>query len=389
MSARSSADNTFRIEPREPRLVRRIADGAMAAVRQAGLLPFEPETIDRLARRSSGLEDLRPDEVAEPLALFCDDVRNHPPTPLGHTMMLSILVQAMASRRRLQHANAPAQPDSPPIVIAGWYRTGTTFLQTLLGSLPGSAYVPLHKLVDPVPVSSSKLVAEISSRWAHHLEPDLGRLHNTNSMTPEECWLLLGKHMILDGMVYMYPLPTYRQWLEEADRLPAYEAWAKAAGILERRMQSRLVLKDPAHMRGFRELLTVSPDSKIVWTHRDPKDAVASHASLVAVQHRLMYGDLDEASAGRECVDGFRRYFASAREAREELGEGPFIDVHFPDLKDDPIGTVERICDAAGWPFEAAPLERLLEERKHSSKQRHERNLAQWGISPEEIVDYY
>src|SRR5690606_21366158 len=137
--------------------------------------------------------------------------------------------------RRLQHANVAARPTQPPVVIMGWYRTGTTFLQTLLGSLPTTSYVPLYKLIDPVPIPGSKWMAEASSKWAHFLEPDMRRLHHTHATSPEECWLLLGHHLIVDGMTYMYPLPTYREWLEEADRLPAYETWSRALALLERR----------------------------------------------------------------------------------------------------------------------------------------------------------
>jgi hypothetical protein len=373
------------VQPGGYRPVARWADRALRPLRALGGLRLTPEALSRAADRQARMPDLRPDEVSEPLHLLCADLAEHPPTALGALTVRTSVVQALASRRRLQHTTAPARPQRPPIVLVGWYRTGTTFLQELLAALPGYGPPPMHRLVEPVARRGSVARATLGVRVVDQLVPELSVIHPVTAHSAEECWLLLATHLLVDGMSFHWKVPRLTEWLRRTNRETAYRGWAFATALLERDLGHALVLKDPAHMLGLPALLAAVPDARLIWTHRDPAKCIASFGSLTAVQHRAIYGRVDADRAGKVLLEQMRHYFEVANAGREAIGAHQLVDIPSSRLRADPVGAVRTLCEQMDLPFDASLVAERAAALGARPRSTHRYDLSQWGLTREQV----
>ena len=346
------------------------------------MLPLTPQALQRAARRSTGLDDRHPSEIEEPLALICEDLAAFPPSHLGALLITTSVVGALASRARLQRVEGP--PPTEPIVIVGWYRTGTTLLQDLLATLPGRAWVPLHRLLEPVPVPRSRLRTLVGTRAMGVLAPETRHIHPIQADGPEECWFWLATHLVVDGWALHWTLPRYKAWLATVDRRPVYRQWAAAAGLMQRELGSQLVLKDPAHLMGLDALLNACPDARLVWTHREPTAAIASHASLSAVMHRSVYGCVEPEHVGEACLDVYERFHDAGEKVWPEVPASQRYDLPYDELVTDPVDAVRQLCEALDLPFDEQALRTRVDTRRRS-RPKHRYTLEQWGLSAEQV----
>lgn len=383
------------VQPRDLTAVAKAAATVMKFARAFGKVKFTPEFIMETVDRTTGLEDYHPEEVAEPLELLCADLAASPPSDSGALAVFTELIRAQSARRRAQRIDPKlSRPSRPPIVIAGWYRTGTTFLEKLLHALPGYGYVPCYDLIEPHSNWFAPIKVDFGLRLMHSLTPEMKVLHPTRYDGPTEDWLTLGQHMIVDGYAFHWDVPRYEDWLYQVDRQPAYDNWARNLAAFEQRLNRGLVLKDPCHMNAISEILEAAPDARIIWTHRDPVEAIGSFGSLSCVQHRQVYDSYDPERAGRKCMLQFRRYLDRGMAARESVPEGQLVDVPHDALRRDATGAVEEICRVLDLPFDAEAIRNreaeIMESRK--KRTRHIYDIAQWGLTEEtvysQLADY-
>lgn len=353
-----------------------------------GQLELTPQALMRSAQRITGLEDHAPEEIAEPLELLCEDFADEPPSEVGIMVAWTEIIRALAARLRVQRLDPSlVRPRRPPIVIVGWYRTGTTFLQNLLEALPGYDFVPAWRLVDPASDRLAPLRAGLAVHTMQMITPEMKILHPVSITGPQECWLLLAQHMIVDGYAFHWNVPRYENWLYRANRQAAYDTWARNLACFESRMNCGLVLKDPCHMLSLREIVAAVPDARIVWTHRDPVEAIGSFGSLSTVQHRMVYDRYAPKRAGRRCMIQIRRYLDRGMAGRAYVPEGQLVDIAHTHLRQDATAAVERMCELLDLPFDADAIRRREAALLADKGPRHTYELRQWGLSAEQIYD--
>ena len=102
-------------------------------------------------------------------------------------------------------------------------------------------------------------------------------------MRPEQCNVLNDWSFFNQAWLATYEIPTYRDWLFNADYRPAFEAHRRTLQHLQWRTPARWVLKYPKHLLTLDALLETYPDARLVWTHRDPAVVLPSVVQL----HRL------------------------------------------------------------------------------------------------------
>lgn len=376
------------VRDRPPTLGFRVANPALALIRALGAFQLTPEAIDAAATRQSGREDESWEDVEEPLTLICRDLRADPPTQLGAAIAFTLLVEGMVRRRRIQAlSDRFVRPTKSPIIIVGWYRTGTTFLHSLLSALPGYGFIPAYRLSDPVPGRLSAVRMMFGARAMNLLAPELPILHRVRWNSPEECWQLLLQELLMDGFTVHWSLPRLRAWLKQVDRRRAYRTWARTLGFLEEDLGHALILKDPAHMLGIPALLDVMPDAKIVWTHRDPIDVLGSYGSLAAVQHRLVYERHDPERAGRMILNEMERSLTNGLRDREVIPDDQLVDIAYPELVGDPTNCVARMCDVFGLECDREAITRRTKKLRSKRGKRHRYSLEQWGLTPAQVRD--
>ena len=105
---------------------------------------------------------------------------------------------------------------------------------------------------------------------------------------------------------------------------------------------------------GWKTLLKVYPDARLIWNHRDPFTATGSFCSLIALGHRTFAGKVDHAWIGQNCAFQAAEHVNRIMEARDRLGEGRIIVVQYADLINNPIGTMRNLYRALGDEFTPA-----------------------------------
>ena len=347
---------------------------------------LDTEALIERACQRTGLADLGHDSFREPFARLVRALETEAVlSPIGRRIALTRLQGALCNRLMLQadRERFPGLGDQTierPLFIVGMPRTGTSILFHLLAQDPGHLTPMLWKLdfPSPPPPRDPSLweprvwQTRFRSLVLRGLLPELRVVHTVEAGLPHECVVMMGHEFA--SIVYSIPyhVPSYEDWLLEADFRPAY-AWHRR--FLEQLQlqvtQPRWVLKSPTHLLSLDTLFEVYPDARIVWTHRDPIDAVPSIASLTCTLRALSSEAIEPGAIGPRAAHFWSRAIDRSqafRAAHPEL-EGRFLDVHFTDICKDPLAVARRIdgCFALG-------ISSLGWARMRSFNQKHPRH---------------
>lgn len=180
------------------------------------------------------------------------------------------------------------------------------------------------------------------------LAPEINVVHPLDAASPQECITITGSAFVSDVFPTMCHIPSYQQWLDSAELLPSYQYHRSFLQQLQGGHDDvRWLLKAPAHLFGLRALLEVYPDARIVFTHRDPREALPSLANLTMVLHGAFSDRHEPAEIGREVIKHWAAGMGQAREFVLQLPDRQerCIDIAYDDLTSRPLETVERLYE--------------------------------------------
>jgi hypothetical protein len=373
------------------------------------------EELLRSASRKERLDDFGEPDFSEPLKILLDSInRESRLTPFGKFVTRTRLTGVLRNRLRVRHwlTKYPEILDIPLpeiLVITGFQRTGTTMLHRLLASDPDTRALLSWEALEPAPYLDRNggpvekdpdprmKSAETSEKALGYLSPDFFAVHPVEADAPEEDVLLLDFAFLSTVPEATLRVPSYSRWLEVQDQTPAYrymEGLLKL--LLWQRPKRRWVLKTPHHMEFLDALFTVFPQVKIIHTHRDPRETLASFASMISHGRGVFSDRVDPVEVGRDWTRKIHRMMLRSIMFRDKNPDKPFIDVYYEDLLEDPLAEVERIYDFAGIELTDDARERMETNRKTNRQYRygrHEYRLEDFGLTPEgvrrEFEPYY
>jgi sulfotransferase family protein len=311
---------------------------------------------------------------------------------VGH---LANRLQLEADRRRFP--GIATQEIRHPIVITGLPRSGSTLLHGLLAQDPANRVPQTWEMLSPSPPpdrASYERDARIATterqlRWFHRIVPEFRRIHRLGARLPEECTVILSHSFLSSQFCSMYTVPTYQAWVRGQDLRPAYELHRRFLQHLQWRYPgTRWVLKAPAHLPALRELCAVYPDVRVIMTHREPLEVLASEASLHAVLRRTFSDTVDPGQVGREVTELTAEEIHAGLAARDNGCAPPerFLDLRYRDLVKDPMAAVRTIYDRFSMSLTSsteARMQQYLAETPKDKHGAHEYSLAQFGLDPE------
>jgi len=367
------------------------------------------EAIVAAATRAAGSGPMS-DDFREGLGVLVESIeREADLTPVGRMITRRRLVGALAARFRAEARMAanPAALDAPlaqPIIITGLQRTGSTLLHRLIAADGRVRSLSSAEVLNPVPPvlrpgkeDPRVRAARAAERGARWLAPDFFAVHPIDHRAPEEEVLVLDLTLRSTVAEAILRVPTYSAWLEGTDSTPAYAFLRRLMLMLQAdELRPMWVLKTPHHLEYLDVLLAVFPEAKVVQTHRDPAQTVASFLSMVA--HG--YGMFSDRVRTREiaahwlakCLRMTERGMA-VRAALDPAAErATFLDVQYRELIADPIGTVDRIYAFAGADFPAtarADATAFLAADDHEAHGRHAYDLADFGLTREGVREAF
>jgi len=355
------------------------------ACEKTGLDDFGPESfrpgLDRLV---DGLEhEARLNEVGEAVA---------PTTVLGH---LTNRLQVTDWHRR--HPEMAAADVTPPIVMIGMGRTGSTILHDLFGQDPANRVPRTWEVDHPCPPpeaatyeSDPRIVeSQAGIDLAYDVRPELRSMHPMGARLGQECIVITGGEFASPIFNSQYSLPSYLRWVtNEADMAPAYHWHRRFLQLLQwRNPGGRWVLKTGAHLWALPALMAEYPEALVVQTHRDPLRIIASLSSLFAVVQATASDGVTMADVAAQWADPVLDALDRSVTARED-GTVPaerVVDVHYGSFMADPFQTIRSIYDTLGadlTPDAEARMRRFLAENRADKHGSHEYSFADTGLDP-------
>jgi Ni/Co efflux regulator RcnB len=362
------------------------------------------EDLHASATRMTGLSDFGDHEYLDGLeVLLASYAQDAGLTPEGNKAHRALLRGALVARlfseqgwqAHPEHADVAIER---PIFVTGLPRTGTTALHRLLTADPGHQGLELWlaEMPQPRPPRESweqnPIFAGIQAGYQrHHLErPEYMGLHYMSADQVEECWQLLRQSMRSISYESLAHLPTYSAWLRGQDWTPAYRRHRRNLQLIGLPDAGRRwVLKNPSHLFALDALLEVYPDALVIQTHRDPRTAIASMASLSVETTRGWSTTFQGALLGATQLELWARGLEDFIAARARHPQAQFLDVDYDEFVADPVGTAESVYSRFGLPLTEAARTAIRD--LHSSsltgerRPSHRYTLADVNLTPEQV----
>jgi hypothetical protein len=375
--------------------------------------PFEEAALLSEACRRTGLDDFGDGDFRAPLRELLGSLAEAPLNAVGTTVMRSSIRRSLTQRLAAE-AFSGAHPEiadervDDPVVIVGPMRSGTTLVQRLLARAPHFHCALGWEIAEPVPRAGAPFGADdpriaagvARDEQMRRFAPQLQAIHPTDALEADEEIVFLADAFLSHVPEASCDVPAYRAWLDDQDFTPAYVHLRRMLQLLQWQKRARgearerWLLKTPAHLGYLETLFDVFPGARVIHTHRDPVEAVASGASLNATLWRMYSDEVDPHEVGRQWLERTAwaaRRALDARARRSDEAER-FVDVDYRRLVADPLGEAERILTALDMPVpnEArAAMSDWLSRDATEARPRHRYAPEDFGLGAESIRDAF
>ncbi len=296
-------------------------------------------------------------------------------------------------------------PVQAPIVITGWFRTGTTLLHNLLRSDRRFRAPLMWELWRPCPPLDRRddryERAYALFEWNRALIPEQRPVHDVTADSPEECFFLLENAGPSLTALNSFQQPQHAQRLNEEVMDVAYGAmktqlqiltWSLQRAGVKNARELRWCLKCPWHLWHLDSLTKIFPGAKVICTHRDPIKSLVSNASLSAITTRAFapHGSVEEAKLGRWWMEYYDVGLRRSLEARERGVE--LFDLPLRSLLEDLEGSMEALYDFCGEAIGQTKLEvyrGTLAAQSRSRSGKHTYDAKRYGLNEAEIRERF
>lgn len=364
------------------------------------------ELIDE-ARGQTGFDDFGEPPYREGLEVLLATYDRNVRDPEGRQRCRERVVMQLATRLKCENAfktiaGVDEQQIVAPVFVTGLPRSGTSALLNLLVAAPDNRGLLQWECQFPDPWPDSKpgqqdprypfLVKALEERR----DSEFAKIHYIDADTPEECVLLHAYAFSGVQLGFEIMLEPYRSWLLAQDLEPLYRYQKRQLQLLNWRNPGRQwMLKAPAHMWGVDAILSVFPDARFVWCHRDPVAVTASINSMNKAVMSMYAGDyshLDRAEIGRAVMEWYAMSLEQGLAQRERQPAELFVDCSQREFVDDPMAVVEKVYRSFDMPLSAearAAMQAHIDANPKGKHGKHEYNVAEYGLTREIIEERF
>ncbi|HET9444036.1 MAG TPA: sulfotransferase [Acidimicrobiales bacterium] len=379
--------------------------------------PVLEELVAEAAARAGAAPEVLPPTFVSTLGLLLASCRGTARlTPTGWSVVRRAALRHLRNLAYLAahvaaHPEVTAHPLGTPLVVTGMPRTGTTLLHNLLALDPDHRVLHLWQALHPVPPgpggpSPAELRAQAESWLAafHRLVPEFRAIHATTAEGPEECDALLQNTFASQHFDDMFDARDYAAWLATAGLHDEYRHYARQLRVLSAGVGApgaggaggpaagrTWALKSPSHLGHLDALLDALPGATVALCHREPRQAVASYASLILAVRRPHTDAVDPAVLGAQALSRSATAMTRALAVRAVRPER-FVDVSYPELVRAPIGAVRRLYGDLGRALDPRVEDRMGRwlaanpQHKHGP---HRYALEDFGLDPERVDEAF
>lgn len=366
------------------------------------MIPIDSERVMKMAERVTGLDDWGDGGFRARLDAAVDGVNDANLNTTGLFGARYVLNWHLGNRLRVvdfakRHPELDEVDIERPVVITGFFRTGTTFLHNVLAADPNNrvarawelAY-PMGRLGDPLgDVAWRRAQAKFTFGFNQAAIPDQGVAHNVTADSYEEDFFFLENDMAVLTFWVGFGAYSYANAMLDWDMAAPYEFHRLQLKILNaQRSAKRWVLKCPWHIWNLDALMAVYPDAQVIFTHRDITKALASHCSLSAKMASKLKRSLDVKELGEFWLDYTRIGLDRAMESRKKIPEAQLYDVRLRDLMANPLTVLQDIYAHFDLEYTqelAALFEERISEKPTSQEGEHEYAIEDFGLTDERV----
>jgi len=366
------------------------------------MIPIDSERVMKMAQRTTGLDDWGNGGFRARLDAAVEGLNDANLNTTGLFGARYVLNWHLGNRLRVvdfakRHPELDAVDIERPVVITGFFRTGTTFLHNVLAADPNNrvaqawelAY-PVGRLGDPLgDVAWRRAQAKFTFGFNQAAIPDQGVAHNVTADSYEEDFFLLENDMAVLTFWVGFGAFSYAREMLSWDMMEPYRFHKLQLKILNAQQSAkRWVLKCPWHIWNMDALMAVYPDAQVIFTHRDISKALASHCSLSAKMASKLKRSLDVKELGEFWLDYTRIGLERAMESRKNIPEAQLYDVRLRDLMANPMTVLQDIYAHFDLEFDqeiAGRLEARIAEKPTSQEGEHEYAIEDFGLTTERV----
>lgn len=366
------------------------------------MIPIDVDRVLKLAERTTGLSDWGDGGFQQRLRATVDGLNEANLNTTGLFGARYALNWHLVNKLRIvdfvkRHPELDDIHIERPVVITGFFRTGTTFLHNVLAADPNNRVArawelsyPLGRLGDPLgDVAWRRAQAKFTFGFNQAAIPDQGVAHHVTADSYEECFFLLENEMAVLTFWVGFAAYQYAYGMLDWDMTEPYESHKTQLKILTaQRSAQRWVLKCPWHIWNMDALMAVYPDAQLIFTHRDIAKALASHCSLAAKMASKLNRSLDVNELGRFWLDYAKIGLDRAIEARKTIPDAQLLDVRLRDMMADPMTKLREIYghfDLELTDETAQLLQERIDEKPTSQEGEHEYAIEDFGLTNEEV----
>jgi hypothetical protein len=371
---------------------------------------LDAEAILEAVRGQTGLSDFGDPWFRAPLQHLVDALRDEAClNDLGLFAAVGQLRKVLKDRLFAQallgeHPEIERRSLARPVIVVGPMRSGTTRLHRLLAADARFAHMRSFETINPVPRPDFRpgmpdrrwIVARLAIGAVHTFNPNTAVVHPSGPFEPEEELGLLVRSIW--GMKHeaQWHVPSFGRWAEAQDAAPAYRTMAsllRLVGWARGDDDTRpWVLKTPQHMLDLPALLSVFPDARIVFTHREPCAVVGSSCSLVWNQMIIHSDRVDPNAIGAEWLRKTELQIARMRETRETIPAGQRIDVRYGDMERDwqtVMRDIYRFLDMDIAPALPAMAQYMADSDRALERHPHRYSIEAFGLDRREVSERF
>jgi len=366
------------------------------------MIPIDADRVMKMAERTTGLSDWGDGGFQQRLKSTVDGLNEANLNTTGLFGARYVLNWHLGNKLRVidfakRHPELDEVDIERPVVITGFFRTGTTFLHNVLAADPNNRVAkawelsyPLGRLGDPLgDVAWRRAQAKFTFGFNQAAIPDQGVAHHVTADSYEECFFLLENDMAVLTFWIGFAAYEYAHDMLSWDMTEPYEFHKLQLKILNaQRSAKRWVLKCPWHIWNMDALMAVYPDAQIIFTHRDIAKALASHCSLSAKMASKLKRSLDVKELGQFWLEYARIGLDRAMEARKKIPESQIYDVRLRDMMASPMTVLKDIYSHFDLELDeeaAGLLEARISEKPTSQEGEHEYSIEDFGLTNDQV----
>jgi len=289
-----------------------------------------------------------------------------------------------------------------PVFLMGLPRSGTTYLQYLFDRDARFRLIRTWEASTPWPPPgfAPETVNERRAIWhnrrrSEKLTDNFDAMHLLDDGGPDECHKFLQHGYGAVGIDNTTRAPGYFDYLlDEADLAQAYRIHKRQLQLLQWRCETKpWALKYPNHVIALDELLSVYPDARLVMTHRDPVQILASIAKMThLIRQGRAAGPLDKAETGRDMLHFISRHIERILAFDSGPQGGRIVHADYYALLADPVAEMRRIHTGIGINTPASVADAIAAWFAANPKNKRGANdyaLSEYGLDETEIAERF